>query len=52
MIPADSMIAVLVGQVVFLEHGADAVAPAARRFQIGNNVRFVHSFQKSAHKLP
>src|SRR5206468_11929707 len=43
---------VFVRQIVFLEHGAHAVAPATRRFQISNDFRFVHRFQKSAHKLP
>jgi hypothetical protein len=35
-------VAVFVRQVVFFEHGADALAPAAGRFQIGNNLWFVH----------
>jgi len=35
-------VAILKGQVVFAEDGADALAPAAARFQIGNNFRFVH----------
>ena len=35
-------VAVLERQVVFAQHGADALAPAAGRFQIGNNLWFVH----------
>ena len=35
-------VAVLERQVVFAQHGADALAPAAGRFQIGNNFWFVH----------
>ena len=35
-------VAVLEGQVVFAQHGADALAPAATRFQIGNNFWFAH----------
>src|ERR1035437_2098524 len=35
-------VAVLERQVVFAQHGADALAPAADRFQIGNNFWFVH----------
>jgi hypothetical protein len=35
-------VAVFVRQVVFFEDGADALAPAAGRFQIGNNLWFVH----------
>ena len=36
-------VAVLERQVVFFEDGADALAPAAGRFQIGNNLWFVHA---------
>src|ERR1035437_7104287 len=35
-------VAVLERQVVFAQHGADALAPAAGRFQIGNNFWFVY----------
>ena len=35
-------VAVFVRQVIFFEHGADALAPAAGRFQIGNNLWFCH----------
>ena len=35
-------VAVFVRQVVFFEHGADALAPAAGRFQIGNNFWLTH----------
>jgi hypothetical protein len=35
-------VAVFVRQVIFFKHGADALAPAAGRFQIGNNLWFVH----------
>ncbi len=37
-------VAVFVRQVVFFEHGTDALAPAAGRFQIGNNLWFVHGY--------
>jgi hypothetical protein len=37
-------VAVFVGQVVFLQHGADALAPAAGRFQVSDDFWFAHSF--------
>ena len=39
-------VAVLVRQVVFLEHGAHAVAPAAGWFQVGDDFWFFHNFTK------
>ena len=39
-------VTVLIRQIVFFQNGADAVAPAARRFQIGDNCWFVHCFAK------
>ena len=45
-------VAVFVGQVVFLEHGAHAVAPAAGWFQIGNDFRFFHSFAIIGFTMP
>jgi hypothetical protein len=35
-------VAVFEGQVVFAHDGADAVAPAATRFQVGDDFRFAH----------
>ena len=37
-------VAVLERQVVFAQHGADALAPAAGWFQIGNNFWLVHGY--------
>ena len=36
-------VAIFVRQVVFAQHGAHALAPATRWFQIGDNFRFIHS---------
>lgn len=35
-------VAIFVGQIVFAEDGADAVAPAAGRLQVGNDFWFAH----------
>ena len=35
-------VAIFERQIVFAHDGADALAPAAGRFQVGNNFRFVH----------
>ena len=35
-------VAVLVGQIVFAHDGADALAPAAARFQVSDYFRFIH----------
>jgi len=45
-------VAVFVGQVVFLEHGAHAVAPAAGWFQIGDDFRFFHRFAIIGFPMP
>jgi hypothetical protein len=39
-------VAVFVRQVVLFQHGADALAPAAGRFQVSDDFWFAHSFVK------
>jgi len=39
-------ITVLKGQVVFVHYGANALAPTAGGFQIGNNFRLFHSHNR------
>jgi len=35
-------ISILVGEIVFAHDGADALAPAASRFQVSDDFRFIH----------
>jgi hypothetical protein len=36
-------VAILIGQIVFAHDGADALAPAARGFQVSDDIRFIHN---------
>jgi hypothetical protein len=38
-------VAIFEGQVVFAHDGAHALAPAARRFQVSNDFRFIHKIR-------
>ena len=45
-------VTVFKGQIIFAEHSAHAVAPAAGRFQIGNDFRFFHRFAIIGFQMP
>lgn len=43
-------VSIFVRKIIFAQDGPDALAPSASRFQVSNDLRFIH--RKSALKLP